>query len=622
MKDTSIKWRFRSNGGGDIDGISDPGIESFKGTPLKSLAREICQNSLDAQKDTNEPVIVEFSLFEVPTAKIPGINNLIETPLEKGLKFWSIQNNGKAKKFYENALAKLGNKQTKVLRISDYNTEGLMGCKEKVNSPFINLVKSSGASDKKGSKGGAFGIGKYATFACSDIRTVFYSTVNMNGEEAYLGVSRLASFYLSEDDIAQGVCFYANGESNSPVYEQFSLNNKIKRKLEETGTDIYIMAFKSFDENWENEIIGSVIDGFLYAIYDGNLIFKINDIYISKENLDTIFNQYSESIPDNAKDYYSVLKNEDTKWFETDYCNMGTIKLGLLLNPSLHSRKIAMIRKTGMKIFDKGGINAQILFAGLLLIEGENINAYLKSLENPQHTLWEPDRDPDENKHYAERIISGITRFIKEKLNELKGDTDIDQLDSGLGNFLPYDSGESETKRKKDILSIDEIEIKTTEKDFSSKTKNPSVISNSDNAIESSGNITGTSSGNKNNDGKQDKKDSSGNGNNNLGKIAVKDISIQKTRIIAIDKTNGKYIIRFIPESDSESACIQIMQAAENDSYPAEISKVSIDGYDNCCIDKAIIKNVKFKKNVPVIINLEIFSHDYSSFEVTCYEYE
>lgn len=622
MKDTSIKWRFRSNGGGDIDGISDPGIESFKGTPLKSLAREICQNSLDAQKDTNEPVIVEFSLFEVPTAKIPGINNLIETPLKKGLEFWSIQNNGKAKKFYENALAKLRNKQTKVLRISDYNTEGLMGCKEKVNSPFINLVKSSGASDKKGSKGGAFGIGKYATFACSDIRTVFYSTVNMDGEEAYLGVSRLASFYLSEDDIAQGVCFYGNEESNNPVYEQFTLNDKPKRKVKETGTDIYIMAFKSFDENWEKEIIGSVIDGFLYAIYVGNLIFKINDITISSTNLDSIFNQYSESIPDNAKDYYSVLKNETTKWFEIDYCNMGTIKLGLLLNPGLHSRKIAMIRKTGMKIFDKGGINAQILFAGLLLIDGEDINAYLKSLENPQHTLWEPDRDPDENKHHAEKIISGITRFIKNKLNELKGDTDIDQLDSGLGNFLPYDSDESDTKRKKDILSIEEIEIKTTEKDFSSKPKNPSSISNQENGENPSGKISGSNSNGKSNGGNHDKEDSSGSGNNNFGKMPLKFIPIQKTRIIAIDKTNGKYTIRFIPEIDTESACIQIMQAAENESYPAEIRKISIEGSDNCYIDKAIIKNVRFKRNVPVVINLEILSHDYNSFEVTCYECE
>lgn len=42
------KWNFPSNNYGQIFGIADSGIETFKGTPIKSLAREICQNSLDA----------------------------------------------------------------------------------------------------------------------------------------------------------------------------------------------------------------------------------------------------------------------------------------------------------------------------------------------------------------------------------------------------------------------------------------------------------------------------------------------------------------------------------------------------------------------------------------------
>ena len=44
-KDT---WRFPLNDYGQIFGIADSGVETFKGTPMKSLAREICQNSIDA----------------------------------------------------------------------------------------------------------------------------------------------------------------------------------------------------------------------------------------------------------------------------------------------------------------------------------------------------------------------------------------------------------------------------------------------------------------------------------------------------------------------------------------------------------------------------------------------
>ena len=35
------KWNFPSNNHGQIFGISDSGVETFNGTPIKSLAREI-----------------------------------------------------------------------------------------------------------------------------------------------------------------------------------------------------------------------------------------------------------------------------------------------------------------------------------------------------------------------------------------------------------------------------------------------------------------------------------------------------------------------------------------------------------------------------------------------------
>ena len=48
------KWNFPSNNYGQIFGIADSGVETFKGTTIKSLAREICQNSLDAALDALE----------------------------------------------------------------------------------------------------------------------------------------------------------------------------------------------------------------------------------------------------------------------------------------------------------------------------------------------------------------------------------------------------------------------------------------------------------------------------------------------------------------------------------------------------------------------------------------
>lgn len=61
------KWRFPSNDYGEIMGINDSGVAMFRGTPLKSLAREICQNSLDAATDSK--VVIEFNMFRLDSEK-------------------------------------------------------------------------------------------------------------------------------------------------------------------------------------------------------------------------------------------------------------------------------------------------------------------------------------------------------------------------------------------------------------------------------------------------------------------------------------------------------------------------------------------------------------------------
>ena len=50
-----MNWNFPANGGGQIRGIAEAGIETFTGKEISSLAREICQNSLDAAADENFP---------------------------------------------------------------------------------------------------------------------------------------------------------------------------------------------------------------------------------------------------------------------------------------------------------------------------------------------------------------------------------------------------------------------------------------------------------------------------------------------------------------------------------------------------------------------------------------
>ena len=91
------KWNFPSNNYGQIFGIADSGVETFKGTPIKSLAREICQNSLDAALENGEPTRIEFKTFEIDPHRIPDYSSL-EDALHRSLDFWSKQQSTKTLK--------------------------------------------------------------------------------------------------------------------------------------------------------------------------------------------------------------------------------------------------------------------------------------------------------------------------------------------------------------------------------------------------------------------------------------------------------------------------------------------------------------------------------------------
>lgn len=103
MFNLSPKWNFPSNNHSQIIGIADSGVEMFKGTPIKSLAREICQNSLDARLDNAHPARLEFETFTINPKTIPDSSNL-EDAFERSRDFWKIQDSTQARNFFKRAL--------------------------------------------------------------------------------------------------------------------------------------------------------------------------------------------------------------------------------------------------------------------------------------------------------------------------------------------------------------------------------------------------------------------------------------------------------------------------------------------------------------------------------------
>lgn len=141
------KWRFPASGHGERKGISSGDIEAFKKTPIKSFAREILQNSIDARDSDEEPTQVEFKLFKIPTINIPGYSDLKEQ-LRRCIEFWAYKDD--YVKEYKYIIQILEQEEIICLRVSDFNTTGLIGVESEIQKQnnFLALTKGTGVSEK------------------------------------------------------------------------------------------------------------------------------------------------------------------------------------------------------------------------------------------------------------------------------------------------------------------------------------------------------------------------------------------------------------------------------------------------------------------------------------------
>lgn len=620
-----MKWSFPHNNDGDINGINNSGVETFLGTPLKSLAREICQNSIDAALN-HDPVRVEFMPFVLEPEELPDCDTLKKV-FASSLSFWEPQASKKAKEFFKKALSIMHSGSIPFLRVSDFNTTGLSGSDKEYNTPWCNLTKSSGTSDKAGTAGGSFGIGKFAPYACSDFRTVFYNTLDMDGISAHQGISRITSFRRDDGKITVGVGYYGN-EGNKPVYQQLSLDPNFTRSDGMTGTDVYVAAFNRHSSDWKNDVIASVLDGFLVAIYRGELIVQVDDVTICAETLPELLQEYNEHISENAEKYYFVLTSPDTKWYSQNYRNLGEVSLGLIINPDMH-RRVAMVRKTGMKIMDKGGISNIIPFAGIMLIDGDKVNDFLRNIENPQHTKWEPDRS--ERRSYAADFVRGLSKFISDSLNELKNEDTGEEIDPSVGEYLPDEieapEAPSNTESEAITNTIKAVEKSVVKKkpslsDMTQKGTGTEKVDESGETIDyenisGAGHAQGESS--TDNDG-SGANDGSGSGTNSapIRKVFT-DIAPAKVRTVCLDKSAGEYSINFVPSIDAEDGSIELFMSAETGSYEATIISAVGLGQPEATFQGNRVKNLSFKTDEPVRLRVKIDYSDFCSMEVKAY---
>lgn len=472
-------WYFPSAKGIGINGFNNIG-EEFKDNPIQSLAKEICQNSLDTKLNPeygqrlNKTTKVVFNEFWMNTKEFPGYESFLET-LEDEYKFNSnyYKHDKTVPNFYQNAINCLKQEKIYCLRISDFNTTGLLGSdmgSDKGNhSPWCDLTKNAGVSDKPEGSGGSKGKGKFASFICSSLYTVFYSTYAMDELRATCGIARLSGYELHDGNKTIGEGYF---EENVKIDENYTRN--------EYGTDIYIIGFRNDYENWKDQIIASIIDNFFAAIIREDLIVEVGENILSSKTIDTLIKnekveQYLNPV---TKKYYEIMTANPTEIIVENYSmfeeNDLILKIKANADETTSINTVAAIRTTGMKILDLKNLPKLGFYHGILEMKGNKVNDYFRKLENASHNKWSPSRG--ENMSEAKNKIEELKNFVKNTIKKYMTQNILDEIDAeGVGEFLPDEDefvGEEDKEKQESINNetIKTIEIKQKQvKSFSTE---------------------------------------------------------------------------------------------------------------------------------------------------------
>ncbi|MDE0712020.1 MAG: hypothetical protein OXH60_07785 [Rhodospirillales bacterium] len=436
--DNNIGWRFPPTNGGRVDGFNDPGIAHFTGTPLGSLARETIQNSLDARLGEDHPVHVSFELIGLSPDYV-GRDEIART-IDQCKQTAKAGGDMTAVSALEAAGQTIRRKSIPCLRVSDRETTGLRG------DHWRALVKMQGISHKPDLEGagGSHGIGKYAPFAVSTVRTVFYWTCfreDGRDVERFQGKSVLMSHMNADGEETQGTGFYGYHkdckELTQSIPQGFRVLDSAQRP--KPGTSLTIMGFRETD-NWRRRIAASVIENFFYAIASGSLtvivepeeaseLMEINRISIEEwfQHLieddagDKSTNDLADQVRE-ARNFWEISQSDPIA--EKQDSDLGHCKLWLRTSDGLPSR-VAFVRSTGMLVTTRqqGLIRFPGFrdFAALCVFEDPEGNELLRRMENPKHDQFEPERLPKEERDRGRKALKRVTEWVRTEIRKRAG---------------------------------------------------------------------------------------------------------------------------------------------------------------------------------------------------------
>ena len=609
-----IGWCFPPTNGGRVDGFNDPGIAHFDGNPLVSLARETIQNSLDAKAGSG-PVQMSFEIQEVAREDSLGRDELaaaINACLQE-----IKDDDDKARGMLSHASELLQRNKLPYLRVSDRNTTGLR------HGHWKALVKLQGASVKeKRSAGGSHGIGKYAPFAVSPLRTVFYWTqFEQDGasHELFQGKAVLMS-HAEPGPVAsetQGTGFFGIVDRCRELSGD-SIPKRIRRvergEGRGNGTSLWIAGFRT-DDDWQAGIARSVIANFFYAIEHEMLSVVIEpndemrDLDLMEIDSSTIFQWFGHLAPAvpagqprsdeddavaEAYQFWDVTRGSDPT-AEKEDADLGHCRLWVRVSDGLPS-KVGFVRQTGMLITTQQpglmrfrGLNE---FIAVCVFESDRGNELLRKMENPQHDRFEPDRLPEEERRRGKRALTRITSWIREEISKCaappsEGDaTDLDELAQYLPDLQPDEefdapdrkegergfSGQNVIRLKPRVMAVKPLPVEATE----------SEVGGGDDMGEEGGNGQGEGGGGGGDGVGPEEGGGTGGGGDRGGKSGLETVPISDVRLVPMFDDQNRYRVSFLADSGGR---VRLELGEAGDSTTMERKDLQAFGIDGKPLD-------------------------------------
>jgi len=486
----NICWDFPLLGTGNESGSNIAAITMFKGSGvMDGLAREVCQNSLDAKNeklDDTIPVVVSFELHNIRKKDYTMFEGY-EEAIKNSRDYWdnSPHKTDEMISFLESIEQSLSHENIPILVMSDYNTTGLRGVNagDSEKSFWNLLVNTEGISIKENkSSAGSYGIGKNAPFAYSGLNLVFYNTLAIDEGRAFQGVARLATTRREYNGTMRktapiGKYLYLEDEFTGrpilPIDEcHLASHAAFKRESNEIGTDVAVFGFKENDyPDWEKLITTAIIKNFILSLYNNKLKVEVKsdnaEYEINKSSLESLL--YGELKNESSLKYTRQIYETITKYDKkVDFKIAEDDDLSIYVKYSeTYSQSLSRFRSTGMLI--NTTTNDVLPHFSVVIVVNDvgdrELSSTLRKSEPPQHTEWKAKNITDNRQLYnlALKYIRAIGKAVQEVLDDCDRVDFIEKVDGGIGSYLPDTTREADNNEMLDGLMTD-VKVKQISK--------------------------------------------------------------------------------------------------------------------------------------------------------------